>query len=425
MKIILNNLISFTISIGQISNRERVGLMANLFYLYQVGETEMRFLDLFAGIGGFRLGMEQAGHECVGWVECDPKCGKCKKFTKHLPSEKHNYTICSECGTQKRQHARFSYEAIHDTEGEWTANDITTVTDEEIRSLRERDIDVICGGFPCQSFSVAGKRGGFTDTRGTMFFEIARFAKEIKPRYLFLENVKGLLNHNKGNTFATILHTLDELGYDAEWQVLNSKNVGGVPQNRERTFIIGHLRGTGGREVFPIGRASQNTCEIFGKVEGINGHDILKRVYDPNGLSPTLHTMGGGSQEPKVVIEPFNTTMNGHSFAITTRTPSCYLPRHVKESKATLIKVTETEPLEQERRGHVFEEAKGCASDQGVFTENLKIRKLTPRECWRLQSYPEWAFDKAAEVNSDSQLYKQAGNSVTVSVIYEIAKRLA
>ena len=143
----------------------------------------MKFLDLFAGIGGFRLGMERAGHECVGFCEID-------------------------------QFARKSYKAIHNTEGELEFHDITAVTDESIRQLGH--IDVICGGFPCQAFSVAGKRKGFEDTRGTLFFEIARFASILKPRYLFLENVKGLLNHDKGNTFETILAALSELGYDAE-----------------------------------------------------------------------------------------------------------------------------------------------------------------------------------------------------------------
>ena len=181
----------------------------------------MKFLDLFAGIGGFRLGMEQAGHECVGFVEWD-------------------------------KYARKSYEAMHDTEGEWTAHDITGVTDDDIRLLGGKGIDIICGGFPCQAFSVAGKRGGFADTRGTLFFEIARIAEQIKPRILLLENVKGLLSHDKGRTFGTILNTLDEIGYDAEWQVLNSKDFG-VPQNRERVFIVGHLRGSGRREVFPLG----------------------------------------------------------------------------------------------------------------------------------------------------------------------------
>ena len=148
----------------------------------------MKFLDLFAGIGGFRLGMESAGHECIGFCEID-------KF------------------------ARASYKAIHNTEGEIELHDITTVSDESIRGFGS--VDVICGGFPCQAFSIAGARRGFEDTRGTLFFEIARFASILKPKFLFLENVKGLLNHDKGNTFKTILGALDGLGYDVEWQVLN------------------------------------------------------------------------------------------------------------------------------------------------------------------------------------------------------------
>ena len=197
----------------------------------------MKFLDLFAGIGGFRMGLESLGHECVGFCEID-------KF------------------------ARKSYKAIYDTEGEIELHDITKVTDEEWRKFRGT-VDIVCGGFPCQAFSIAGKRKGFLDeTRGTLFFEIARAAKEIKPPLLFLENVKGLLSHDKGRTFRTILSTLDELGYDAEWQVLNSKDFG-VPQNRERVFIIGHLRGECTRQVFPIrGENERSSADKQIKVVG-------------------------------------------------------------------------------------------------------------------------------------------------------------
>src|SRR5690606_24709420 len=243
----------------------------------------MKFLDLFAGIGGFRLGMEQAGHECVGYVEID-------KF------------------------ARKSYEAIHDTEGEWTAYDIKSVTNDDLRQLRNRRgrIDVICGGFPCQAFSIAGKRGGFNDTRGTLFFEIVRIANILRPRYLFLENVKGLLNHDNGNTFETILRTLDELGYDAEWEVLNSKDFG-VPQNRERVFIIGHLRGERTRKVFPI-RGNDE------KADGIQRQQITT-----NTLTARYEGVGNGSyiiegeqyaQEIRPVLTPDreNKRQNGRRF---------------------------------------------------------------------------------------------------------------
>ena len=413
----------------------------------------MKFLDLFAGIGGFRLGMEAAGHECIGFCEID-------KF------------------------ARKSYKAIHDTEGEIELHDITTVTDEFIRGIGS--VDVICGGFPCQVFSIAGNRRGFEDTRGTLFFKIARFASILRPKYLFLENVKGLLNHDRGTTFATILRTLDELGYDVEWQVLNSKDFG-VPQNRERVFIIGHLRGGCVRAIFPLrGNDKTTDCKrpkikkvgnirkkgksqsgdvvstdslaptlcstttqkdplkvaipvltpnridkrqngrrfkedgepmftltaqdkhgilIAGKLPG--SHDQNSRVYNPIGLAPTLSTMQGGGQEPKIRVK--EATSQGYAEA------------EIGDS------VNLAHPNSKTRRGRV---GKGQANtlltgeSQGVVTPDFRIRKLTPKECWRLQGFSDWAFEKAQEVNSNSQLYKQAGNSVTVNVIAEIAKRL-
>ena len=207
----------------------------------------MRFIDFFAGIGGFRLGMEMAGHECVGHVEID-------------------------------KYANKSYKAIHQPkESEFFHEDITTITDESIRELRDRGIDIIAGGFPCQAFSIAGKRAGFEDTRGTLFFDIARIAREVKPKYLFLENVKGLLNHDRGDTFEVILRTLDEIGYDAEWQVLNSKHFG-VPQNRERVFIIGHRRDVPTNAIFPLERIEINGREIekvFLLSEGVSRDERL------------------------------------------------------------------------------------------------------------------------------------------------------
>src|SRR5690625_439006 len=323
--------------------------------------SKLKFLDLFAGIGGFRLGMEMAGHECVGYVEWD-------KF------------------------ARKSYEAMHDTKGEWTAHDITNISDNYFRTLRGQ-VDVICGGFPCQAFSVAGKRGGFSDTRGTLFFEIARAAKQIKPRFLFLEDVKGLLSHDKGKTFETILYTLDELGYDAEWQVLNSKDFG-VPQNRERVFVIGHLRGAGGREIFPIPRTNGEVSVPVEIIAHRKGYRRNTQVFDPNGITETLDTGQGGGRghytiQPVLTPDRLNKRQNGRRF---------------KDDGEPMFTLTS-----QDRHG--------------VY-DGYRIRILTPKECWRLQGFPDELFEKAAEVNSDSQLYKQAGNSVTVKVIYEIAKRL-
>lgn len=322
----------------------------------------MKFLDLFSGIGGFRLGMEAAGHSCIGFCEKD-------KF------------------------ARASYKSIFNTEGEIEIHDITTVSDEAIQSIGH--VDVICGGFPCQAFSIAGNRKGFEDTRGTLFFEIARFASILKPRILFLENVKGLLNHDKGRTFGTILQTLDELGYDVEWQVLNSKNFG-VPQNRERVFIVGYLRGTGGRKVFPIRGESENTnCvrQIGNLIQtnSFGGNPHRGRVYSSNGISPCLNCMGGGGREPKILQIARGFNQGGVHNIAPTITKNSY-----QENNFLIIK--------------------------DVINRDFRIRKLTPKECWRLQGFPDWAFERAAKVNSNSQLYKQAGNSVTVNVIEVIAK---
>lgn len=339
----------------------------------------MKFIDLFAGIGGFRLGLEENGHECVGFCEID-------------------------------DYARKSYKAIHDTEGEEEWHDITTVTNESVRKLKG-EVDIICGGFPCQSFSIAGKRGGFGDTRGTLFFEIMRFSDIIRPRYLLLENVKGLLNHEDGNTFEAILRAMDECGYDVEWQVLNTKDFSTrkrpTPQNRERVFIVGHLRGERTRKILPVGKTTKPVK-----------NDVNKKV------------------------EGFNTLKDGSSYAVTTRTHACYLPQHVEKKKATLIKgnikkgyveaypndgIRLDNPNGKTGRGRVQKQS--CSTimtggENGVLTEDYRIRKLTPKECWRLQGFPDWAFHRAQKVNSDSQLYKQVGNSVTVNVIGAIAEKL-
>jgi len=407
----------------------------------------MKFLDLFAGIGGFRLGMESAGHECIGFCEID-------KF------------------------ARESYKAIHNTENEVEMHDITTVTDEFIRGIGS--VDVICGGFPCQAFSVAGKRKGFDDTRGTLFFEIARFASILRPKFLFLENVKGLLNHEGGDTFETILRALDELGYDVEWQVLNSKDY--VPQNRERVFIVGHLRGAGTRKVFPFGKNDSETDGQFRikKIGNIRKKGLSQSgdVVSIDSISPTMCSTTTQKDPLKVAIpvltpDRVEKRQNGRRFkddgeemfTLTSQdrhgvvVGGVYsndsnkfnrgimpnISRSIKAQKhdASVVireatskgyaeakpgdSVNISHPNSETRRGRV---GKGIANtlltgeEQAVVTETLRIRKLTPLECWRLQTFPDWAYHLAASVNSASQLYKQAGNSVTVAVIFDIARRL-
>ena len=398
--------------------------VATVFWVLMLKEIKnhMKFLDLFAGIGGFRLGMESAGHECVGFCEID-------KF------------------------ARKSYKAIHDTKGEIELHDITAVSDESIRRIGR--VDIICGGFPCQAFSIAGNRRGFEDTRGTLFFEIARFASILRPKYLFLENVKGLLNHDGGATFETILGALDELGYNVEWQVLNSKDFG-VPQNRERVLIVGHLRGECTRRVFPLSKSGQQVDSIkeqysntittrYGNSQGAGAyivesksqkvrtignihiagklpgnHDQNSRVYDTDGLAPTLSTMQGGGQEPKIIQRGHGYNQGGEHDIAPTITSNSYQENNLVKIIDFYNKITKDEV------GTLTSSGGGSTVRAGSFgvTDGYRIRKLTPRECWRLQGFPDWAFDKAQKVNSNSQLYKQAGNSVTVSVIAAIAKEL-
>ena len=330
------------------------------------------FLDYFAGVGGFRRGMEMAGHICLGHCEID-------KF------------------------ANMSYTEIHEPkEEEWFGTDIRRTNADELPRA-----DVWCFGFPCQDISVAGKQLGFKGQRSSLFFTVTRLIRDTKeedrPKYLFIENVKNLLSVNGGCDFLKLLIELDEIGYDAEWQVLNSKNFG-VPQNRERVFIIGHLRGRSGRKVFPIGGSSSKAIETIGYTNGKK--KTMYQVNSINGICRCLDTMQGGNRQPKVLVK--EATKKGYSEAM------------IGDS------INLEQPNSKTRRGRV---GKGiantltCSCNQGVI-DGFRIRKLTPKECWRLQGWKDEDFEKAAKVCSASQLYKQAGNGVTVPVIYEIAKRL-
>ena len=233
------------------------------------------------------------------------------------------------------------------------------------------DFDLLCGGFPCQAFSIAGKRRGFDDTRGTLFFDIARILEEKRPRLLLLENVKGLLSHDHGRTFKTIITTLAELGYDLQWQVLNSKNFG-VPQNRERVFIVGHLGGTPRPQVFPVSGDGSENYRTDRKIE-----------------------LGG-------------TTDTGHV-------------KSQRQSDLTDICATPLQFLERNWRNCQREYSFTADTAQaGGVTADSRIRRLTPVECERLQGFP----DGWTEGISDTQRYKCLGNAVTVNVIKEIAKRM-
>jgi DNA (cytosine-5)-methyltransferase 1 len=504
----------------------------------------MKYVELFAGIGGFRSALDALGMECVFSSEID-------------------------------KYAVTSYKTLYG--GEELHGDITKIDEKDIP-----DHDFLVGGFPCQAFSMAGHRKGFEDTRGTLFFEIARIASEKRPKWLLLENVKGLLSHDKGNTFDTMCQILHEIGYAIDFQVLNSKYFG-VPQSRERIFIVANrdaehsdweivgnditaktkkrvkdlgiktfnftfpknkivekrLKDILEAEVAPkfyltpektanlIARLNENppiksmsqqfsdgsgislpltatycngigpgdvgkqkrthvmtheltrnerqrrvysaegisptlearadaakfvepkinqigyvdknaqgnrvydteglpqtvasvtggVCksggciiepdvECVGRID-VNGHDFLKRVYDAEGLSPTLHTNGGGNTETKIAVR--EATKTGYAIA--------------EEGDS----INFTQPNSETRRGRVGKQIANTieTSCHQAVVHEYKIRKLTPRECFRLQGFSDNQFDKLTEAKlSDTQLYKQAGNAVTVNVISALGKVL-
>ena len=423
----------------------------------------MQFIDFFAGIGGFRKGMELAGHKCVGFCEFD-KFATASYISMHLLTQKQRESL-GKVPLKKRQKEILKEDYRN---GEWYANDI--------RRVYARDIpraDCWCFGFPCQDISVAGKQIGFKGNRSSLFFRvmylIRQLEEENKPTYLFIENVKNLLSVNGGWDFARLLVEMDRDGYDAEWQVLNSKDFG-VPQNRERCFIIGHLRGRSTAKVFPVeGTDGENSVQIVGHKDGYRRN---AQVFAPEGATEALDTGQGGERGHHVTLPCFidlcyegsqmteqarclkaryykgmaNHAGQDSGIAIPVLTPD----RAEKRQNGRRFK-DDGEPMftltGQDRNGIAIEVKEATANtldtscNQGIFVqvsdelivyavwyEKLKcyiaIRKLTPKECFRLQGWADDYFEKAAFVNSDSQLYKQAGNGVTVNVICEIAKKL-
>lgn len=492
----------------------------------------MNFIDICSGIGGFRSALENNGHNCLAFAEID-------------------------------KYAKQSYRAIYDTNGEEELDDITAITDEHFRLYRGR-CDIITGGFPCQAFSIAGNRRGFDDTRGTIFFHIARAIKEIQPSYVLLENVKGLFSHDKGRTFGTIIQALDELGYVTEWGLFNSK-YWGVPQNRERVYILVTRKDVYDQpKLFDLLKQQTEVTtrlvdvledevdekyylseektkkltlnhDLTGNLNYYN-HNAMNKVYSCDGEGPTLNTMQGGGRQPNVAIR--EATKQGYALAeqgdsVNVSYPTSKTRRgRVGKQVAQTLQAGEVNqgvvinPLKDKTEyGWHFEQAvynpQGItrtvkanggsgnipkiieAINQGVvinskicrrcnsklkpsdledyeyvcfecdenFYEfetkdepkaiigstqknayvgngstspsltsamgqggghvpmpvysNLRIRKLTPLECWRLQGFTDEQFYKAKDSGvSNSQLYKQAGNSVTVNVVDAIMKCL-
>ena len=431
---------------------------------------KFKFIDLFCGIGGFHQAMADLGGECVYASDIDADCRK---------TYERNYGIKPD-------------------------GDITKVETKDIPAH-----DVLCGGFPCQAFSKAGKRLGFEDpTKGTLFFDIMRIANYHHPKYMLLENVRNLASHDEGNTWRVIHDSIVKAGYNViDEPVIFSPHYIGVPQHRERVYIVGHLRGAGTREVFPITRKSSETSktkivyepsinapkhqgEVVLSPKGcaptltatdykrpykvavkqvgniiestsFGGNPQRGRIYSANGLSPTLNTAQGGGLEPKVLIErPQRASQtkvllgkykrNEYGKAIRKAYESGKIKVHRKDLKKfsleksdvsntlttvqndNLIGMVKTHKIKIDSR-RFKENGKptflvNVDDRNGVMLKNgdvVAIRKLTPRECWRLQGFSDEQFEKAKKAGiSDTQLYKQAGNAVTVDVIEQIGKRL-
>ena len=318
----------------------------------------LTFLDLFAGQGGFRIGMERAGHKCVGFCEWD-KHARNAYVAAHTATEEQLNELR---GMEKITDRQKEIEKEEYLNGEWYSDDIRNVHGWNVPRA-----DVWCFGAPCQDFSTAGARKGLDGDRSNLVREVFRAVSEIeetdRPEWLIYENVKGMLSSNKGWDFACILTEMGELGYDVEYQLFNTKDFG-VPQSRERVYTIGHLRKRGKRRILPI---TGNDCETStNQVMKLGTGSIFNnptsyRVYDIKGIAPALLTSSGGGHVP-----------------------------YIKTQDDTYG----------------------------------NIRKLTPKECYRLQDWGDNIYEKAALVNSKSQLYTRAGNGVSANVVYEIAKRL-
>ena len=452
----------------------------------------MKFIDFFAGIGGFRRGMELAGHECVGFCEFD-KFATASYISMHLLTDEQRKAL-KDIPIKKRQKEILKEEYRN---GEWYANDIRRVYAGDIPKA-----DCWCFGFPCQDISVAGKQAGFQGNRSSLFFRVmylvGQLKEEDKPTYLFIENVKNLLSVN------------------GEWQVLNSKDFG-VPQNRERCFIIGHLRGRSTAKVFPVeGTDGEDSIQIIGHKDGYRRNT---QVFAPDGLTETLDTGQGGGRGHHVALPCFidlsykkteltnkarclqarynkgianhkaevsgvaikvigevNSSQDGKVLGID-GIAKCHSAGHNNNPKIA-IPVLTPDRVEKRQNGRRFkddgepmftltsQDRHGVAIDplgvlrnvrteygkevantldtscnQGIFVKvsdelivyavwyekyqcYIAIRKLTPKECFRLQGWSDNYFEKAQFVNSDSQLYKQAGNGVTVTVIETIARKM-
>jgi DNA (cytosine-5)-methyltransferase 1 len=393
----------------------------------------MKYFSLFTGIGGFELGIEKAyvasnnrgAHgkrekntktdKGQGLVSAQGEKARTAKGRRHeLPDGEHDPGAPDCVGYSEIDPYAIKIYQKHFNHKNY--GDITKIKEKELP-----EFDLLVGGFPCQSFSIAGQRKGFADTRGTLFFDIARIIKAKRPRLLLLENVKGLLSHDEGRTFRTIITALDELGYDIQWQVLNSKNFG-VPQNRERVYIVGNLRGTPRPEVFPL--AGEN--ETFAKALFVDESNYRRegKIREYQGQSPTLNTAGGGGHLPLILQKGRGKNKGGEHKIAPTLTGKSYQDNNHLISKTV--------------RAGGRASPHGSKQNWDTYEVDGTIRRLTPIECERLQGFPDnWTktgsivndiggglYEASACIISDAQRYKTLGNAVTTNVVQAVMCRM-
>ena len=435
----------------------------------------MKFIDLFSGIGGFRSGLEKNGHKAIAYSEVD-------------------------------KYAKQSYTSIYETSEELDLGDITKVSNEQWQDLKGK-ANIIVGGSPCQSFSLAGKRRGFEDTRGTLFFHYVNAVKEVQPEFFIFENVKGMMSHDKGETIKTVLSSFNEIGYDIDFDVFNSKYYG-VPQNRERIYIVGKRKDLGINESRESVKSKKKLDQLKNwAIENINyvkllpenkNENVEKRLIDvledevdekyylseEKTKKLTLdQNIGETLAAPVLAPDRINKSQNGRRFkndgepmfTLTTQDRHGIAIREATKQGYAVAEqgdsVNVSYPTSKTRRGRVGKQVaqtlqagevnqgviinplkdktyKSWRYEQNVFDSNgitrslkaslggtpeiinkkynqLRIRKLTPLECWRLQGFKDEQFYKAKDNGvSNSQLYKQAGNAVTVNVVDAITKEL-
>ena len=261
----------------------------------------LKFIDLFAGIGGFHEGMTRAGHECVGFCEYDRYAVASYTSMYLITEEQREYLATLPLKQRQQEILKEEYR-----NGMWYRQDIRTIKSGDVPRA-----DIWCFGAPCQDFSLAGQRAGLEGDRsslvGQVFRLINEISEEMRPQWLVYENVKGMLSSNGGKDYLAILAEMDRLGYDAEWQNINSKWF--VPQNRERIYTVGHLRTRGRSKIFPLqgtdGKDSVHGIEQVGMVKSKRHNPNRYRVYESSGISPTLDKMDGGGREPHIITSGY------------------------------------------------------------------------------------------------------------------------